>query len=268
MMRQVRRWLPGRRLVLVVDGGFAAVSLALACVQSRVAMVSRLRWDAALYHPPTPQPPGKRGRKPAKGRRQRSLQAGASRTDTPWEDVEVAWYGGQRKPLGVFSHTALWYPPGLPPVAIRYGRVADPEGKLRMEAFFCPDLEATPAPILAWVVRRWSVEVTCEEARAHLGLETQRQWSDHAIARTTPVLLGLFSIVTMLALRLREAGHIPVPMTAWYHKAEPTFADCLALVRQHLWRARFFVNSTAEPEFVQFPREAFELLLTGLSLAA
>jgi hypothetical protein len=120
MSKQVRRWLPERRLVLGVDGGFAAVSLALACVKSRVAMVSRLRWDAALYHPPEPRPPGQRGRKPAKGRRQRRLQAWASRSDTPWEDVEVAWYGGQRKQLWVFSHTALWYTPGLPPVDSRY----------------------------------------------------------------------------------------------------------------------------------------------------
>jgi hypothetical protein len=268
MSKQVRRWLPARRLVLVVDGGFAAVSLALACVKSRIAMVSRLRWDAALYHPPEPQPPGKRGRKPTKGRRQRSLQAWASRSDTPWEDVEVAWYGGHRKQLWVFSHVALWYTPGLPPVAIRYVLVADPEGKLRMEAFFCTDIEATPAQILEWAVMRWSVEVTFQEARAHIGLETQRQWSDRAIARTTPVLLALFSIVTVLALRLSPAGEIPVPLTAWYHKAEPTFADCLALVREHLWRARFCVNSATEPEFVQFPREAFELFLTGLSLAA
>jgi DDE superfamily endonuclease len=268
MMQQVRRWLPGRRLVLVVDGSFAAVSLALACVKSRVAMVSRLRWDAALYHPPEPQPRGKRGRKPAKGRRQRSLRAWASRSDTPWEDIEVAWYGGQRKQLWVFSHTALWYTPGLPPVDIRSVLVADPEGKLRMEAFFCTDLEATPAQILEWVVMRWSVEVTFQETRAHLGLETQRQWSDRAIARTTPVLLALFSIVTMLALRLSQAGQIPVPSTAWYHKAEPTFVDCLALVREHLWRARFCVDSAPEPEFVQFPREALDLLLTRLSLAA
>jgi hypothetical protein len=66
MMKQVRRWLPGHRLVLVVDGGFAAVALALACVKHHVVMVSRLRWDAALYHPPGPQPPGKRGPKPLK----------------------------------------------------------------------------------------------------------------------------------------------------------------------------------------------------------
>ena len=137
-----------------------------------------------------------------------------------------------------------------------------------MEAFFCTDVQATPVEILQWIVMRWSVEVTFEEVRAHLGFETQRQWSDRAIARTTPVLLALCSIVTVRALRLSPAGDIPVPLTTWYHNAEPTFADCLALVREHLWRARFCVNSATEPEFVQFPREAFELFLTGLSLAA
>jgi DDE superfamily endonuclease len=268
MMKQVRRWLPGRRLVLVVDGGFAAVLLALACVKHHVTMVSRLRWDAALYHPPGPQPPGKRGPKPLKGKRQRSLQGWAERSDTPWETVELDWYGGKRKQLWVFSHTALWYTPKLPPVAIRYVVVADPEGKLRMEAFFGTDLEATPVEILQWVVMRWSVEVTFEESRAHLGLQTQRQWSEPAIARTTPALLALFSLVTILALRLTPGGQIPVAATAWYHKAEPTFADCLALVRRHLWRAQYLVNSTPETESMQFPPEAFNLLIHGNPLAA
>jgi hypothetical protein len=268
MMKQVRRWLPGRRLVLVVDGGFAAVSLAWACVKSGVVMVSRLRWDAALYHPAGAQPPGKRGPKPLKGKRQRSLQGWAERSDTPWETVEVMWYGGQLKKLWVFSRTALWYTPRLPPVEIRYVLVADPEGKLRMEAFFCTDVQATPVQILQCVVMRWSVEVTFEESRAHLGVETQRQWSEPAIARTTPVLLGLFSLVTVLALRLSAVGGIPVQQTAWYRKAEPTFADCLALVRQHVWRARYLVNSTPEAESMQFPPEAFDLLIHGHSLAA
>jgi hypothetical protein len=268
MMKQVRRWLPGRRLVLVVDGAFAAVALVLACIKNTVIMVSRLRWDAALYHWPEPQPPGKRGRKPTKGPRQRSLQAWAERSDTPWETVAVDWYGGQRKELWVFSRTALWYTPGLPPVAIRFVLVCDPEGKLRMEAFFCTDLQATPVEILQWVVMRWAVEVTFEETRTHLGLETQRQWSDRAIARTTPILLALFSLVTVLALKLSHSGEIPVAVTAWYRKTEPTFADCLTLVRRHLWRAQFLVNSAPEPEFIQFPREVFELLLNELPVAA
>jgi DDE superfamily endonuclease len=268
MMQQVRRWLPGRALVLVVDGGFAAVSLASACVKSQVTMVSRLRWDAALYHWPGPHPQGKRGPKPLKGKRQRSLQEWAERTDTPWETVEVDWYGGQRRTLWVFSHTALWHTPGWSPVEIRFVIVCDPKGKLRMEAFFCTDLQATPVQILAWVIMRWSVEVTFEESRAHLGVETQRQWSDQAIARTTPVLLALFSLVTVLALQLSQDGQIPIPVTAWYHKTEPTFSDCLALVRRHLWRARYLVNSTPGAESIQFPQEALDLLIHALPLAA
>ena len=268
MMKPVRRWLPGRRLVLVVDGGFAAVSLALACVTNHVTMVSRLRWDAALYHPPEPQPPGTRGPKPTKGQRQRSWQGWAERSDTPWETVAVVWDGGQRKKLWVFSRTARWYTPRLPPVAIRYGLVADPEGKLRLEAFFWTDLEATAAQILPWVVMRWSVAVTVEEGRAHLGLETQRQWSDQALARTTPLLLALFSLVTVLALKLSQDGSIPVPVTACYHTGEPTFSDCLALGRRHLWRARYLVHAAPEAEFMQCPREALDLFILGIPLAA
>jgi hypothetical protein len=187
MMQQVRRWRPGRRLVLVVAGGLAAVALALACVNSRVGLVSRWRWDAALYHPPGLPPAGTRGPKPTQGTRQRRVPAWAIRADTPWDSVEVDWYGGQRKTMGGFSRTALWYTTGLPPVDIRYVLVCDPEGKRRMAAFVCTDLQATAEPILAWGVMRWSVDVTCEEGRASLGLETQRPWSDQAIARTTPV---------------------------------------------------------------------------------
>jgi hypothetical protein len=268
MMQQVRRWLPQQLLVLVVDGGFAAVALAVACTVSDVVMVSRLRLDAALYHPPGSHPARKRGRQPTKGARQRSLKVWAARTDTPWESVVVDWYHGEQKTLQVFSRTALWYTSGCAPVAIRFVLVRDPEGRLADAAFFCTDLQATPSQIIEWVVMRWSVEVTFEEARAHLGLETQRQWSDHAIARITPVLLGLFSLVTLLALRLCPTGHIPVETSAWYQKSTATFADCLTLVRRHLWRARYLNKSAFHTDIVQLSQEAFECLLDELPLAA
>jgi hypothetical protein len=153
-------------------------------------------------------------------------------------------------------------------VYFRFVLVGDPEGTLRMEAFFCTDLQATPVQILEWVVMRWSVEVTCEESRAHLGVETQRQCWDDAMARATPVLLGLFSLVTLLALQVSHDGQIPVPVTAWYHKAEPTFSDGLRLVRQQLWRVRYVVHSPPETECIPFPQEALNLLIQGLSLAA
>ena len=268
MMKQARRWLPKRLLVLVVDGGFAAVALALACRESQVVRVSRLRLDAALSHPPVLHPPSKRGRKPTQGQRQRSLKIWAARTDTPWQETLVDWYGGQRKRLGVFSRSALGYTPGWAPVAIRLVLGRDPESKLHDAAFFCTARQATPAQILRWVVMRWSGEVTFEEARAPLGVETQRQGSDRASARTTPVLLGLFSLVTLLALRLRPTGQVPVETAAWDHKPAATFSDCLLLVRRYLWRARYWVNSVPKAQCVPLPREAFECLLNDLPLAA
>ena len=268
MMTQVRRWLPERVLVLVVDGGFAAVALALASQEQQVTLVTRLRLDAALYHPPAPQPPRKRGRKSTKGKRQRSLKLWAARSDTPWETVDVDWYGGVQKRLAVFSRTALWYTSGCAPVAIRFVLVRDSEGQSPDAAFLCTDLQASPPQILAWVVRRWSVEVTFAEARASLGIETQRQWSAPAIARTTPMLFGLFSFVTVLALRFCPSGQLPVETTAWYHKPEATFSDCLSLVRRQLWRTRFYTTSAPTADLVQFPSEAFECLVNDLPLAA
>jgi len=238
----VRRWLPGRQLVLVVDGGFAAVALALAGVKRQVTMVSRLRWDAARYHPPGPQPLGTRGPKPLQGKRQRHLQGWGERADTPWPTGAVDWYGGQRQQLWGFSRTTWWYTPGVPPVDIRDGLGCDPAGTWQMAAFCGTDLQATPVQMLSWVVRRWSVAVTCEEARAPPGWETQGQGSDLARARTTPVLLAVCSIVTRLALRLSPDGR--------------------------LWRARYVVTSAPEAECGQFPREAFELLSNGLPFAA
>src|SRR5512147_298534 len=196
MVLQVRRWLPERELILVLDGGFAAVDLARACQRHQVTMICRLRLDAAVYHPPGPRAPGKRGPKPKKGPRQRRLTEWALRSDTPWEEVEVEWYGGRRKPMQVFSRTGLWPGRGQDPVAIRYVLARDPEEEQPEAAYLCTDEGVAPEAILKSVVPRGSLEVSFEEARAHLGLETQRQWSDLAIARTTPVLLGLFSMVT------------------------------------------------------------------------
>ena len=269
LIRQVHRWLPERLVVLVVDGGYAAVKLALVCAATpNLALVTRLRWDASLFHAAAPRAPGQRGPTASKGARQRSLKQWAARRDTPWEEREVTWYGGQKKQLLLFSRTALWYTPGAAPVAIRYVITRDPDGKLRDEVFACTHLAATPARIIEWVVMRWSVETTFEEAREHLGLETQRQWSDLAIARTTPCLLGLFSLVVLLTQRLQPDGQVPVLTAAWYEKPEATFSDCLILVRKHLWRSLDYVNSAPGAESVSFPAPAWEHWLSCLAGAA
>lgn len=268
MALQVRRWFPRRRIVLVVDGGFAAVKLARACRRHRVALVCRLRLDAGLYDPPGEQPAGKRGRKPKKGARQVKLAEWSVRPDTPWQEAEVEWYGGGLKSMRLFSRTGLWYTPGQDPVGLRYLLARDPEGKLADAGYFCTDEALLPQEVLAHVVQRWGVEVTFEEARAHLGLETQRQWSDLAIGRTTPVLLGLFTVVTLAAARCHEAGLLSAEPTAWYAKGEPTFSDCLRLVRQRIWRARIGRGSAESADLIQFPSEVVEALIHGLASAA
>jgi DDE superfamily endonuclease len=268
MVLQVRRWFPERRVVLVLDGGFAAVKLARACRRHQVALVCRLRLDAGLYEPPGEPPPGKRGRKPKKGPRQVKLTEWARRDDTPWEEVDIEWYGGQRKRMRLFSRTGLWYSFGQDPVAIRYVLVRDPAGGLKDAGYFCTDEAILPAEILRYVVWRWSVEVTFEEARAHLGLETQRQWSDLAIERTTPVLLGLYSLVTLVAVGYHEAGLLVAEQTAWYEKGEPTFSDCLCLVRRRIWQARINPGSEEQTDTVELPRHLVNAVIHGLASAA
>jgi len=270
MISVVRRWLPTRPSVLVVDGGLAAVKLGQRCARLAVPVtyVSRLRLDAVLHDPPPAPVPGKRGPKPKKGARQMSLQARVTDPETAWQAATVQWYGGVERAVELASGTALWYTPGEAPLPIRWELVRDPRGTLAPQAFFATDQLVTPVQIVAWFVLRWSEEVTFEEARAHLGLETQRQWSELAIARTTPILLGLFSLVTLLAHRLTEGQGLPVRTAAWYSKTEATFADALALVRQQLWSTMKFTNSATQTGVIPIPSSVLHGLVDTLCYAA
>jgi hypothetical protein len=175
--------------------------------------------------------------------------------------------------VDVLSDTALWYHTGLRPVPLRWVLVRDPQGHFATQALLCPDPAAGPDQILAWFVRRWQVEVTFEEARRHLGLETQRQWSEVAIRRTTPALLGRFSLVTLLAHpRMPAAVTRPTPRVirhaAWYHKPAPTFSDALALVRRDLWRHQTFQTSPPADDVAKVPRALIERLTETLCYVA
>ena len=147
-------------------------------------------------------------------------------------------------------------------VPIRWVLVRDAEGGREPQAFLCTDLEADPVTVLGWFVRRWRCETTFEEARRHLGMETQRQWSDLAILRTTPALLGLFSLVAVWAARSRPgAACHSMLLLHWYPKRAPTFSDALAAVRAELWRAEAFATSRSDPEGTKIPAGLLERLL-------
>lgn len=265
MVKLVSRWL-GRPWVLIGDGGYACVRLALACAPGpmQVILISRLRLDAQLYAFAGRPVPGRRGPKPKKGQRLRPLSKRLGEVRAFGKAVGVRWYGGQRKTLRILSNTCLWHTAGFAPVAIRWVLVVDPAKPDRAEAFFSTDLNLKPEQIIEWFVLRWNVEVTFEETRRHLGLETQRQWSDLAIARTTPALLGLFSIVSWLAYHLSQGTQIMAKGSAWYLKTEATFSDILALVRRAIWAETYFNKSGGDNTYVVIQRHEWECLIDQL----
>ena len=240
---QVRRWLPGRKLVVVMDASFAAIDFLwqVAKLANPITMIARFRLDAALYAPAPKRQPGKKGRSRKKGQRLPTLEQVLEDTRTVWKKVLIPnWYGEGKREVEITSGTAVWYHSGMPALPIRWVLIRDPLGKFKSQALLCTDLNEEPEQILKWFVMRWQLEVTFHEVRDHLGVETQRQWSDWAILRTTPALLGLFSLVTLLASTHAINGKIPVRQAAWYCKTLPTFSDALVLVRQEVWQHRYF----------------------------
>ena len=231
MVVQLRRWLPQRTLVLVGDNSYAVLDLLHCCQSLRepVTLIARLR-------------------------------LGATRT------VELP------------SQTAVWYRSGKPPAVIRWVLVRDPLGTFATQALLCTDPSADPTQILEWFVLRWQLEVTFQEVRTHLGVETQPlatrldrvgQWSDLAIARTTPVLLGLFSWTTLAAHGLQKQHPMTQRRAAWYDKPSPTFVDAIALVRRQLWLAsESFSLSVADPDTQELPVALYHRLVDSLAYAA
>jgi hypothetical protein len=271
MVSQVRRWLPKRKLVVVADSTYAAIKLLWRLTQlaNPVHVVTRLRLDAALYEPAPPREPGQRGRPRLKGKRLPALKKVLGDPKTTWTEATIPdWYGQKERGIEFTSGTAIWYHSGKPPLPIRWVLIRDPKSKFKSQALLCTDLSATPLQIVKWFVLRWRVEVTFQESRAHLGVETQRQWSDLAIARTTPALLGLFSLVTLLAHQCANSKALPVRKAAWYVKQWPTFSDALAAVRYQLWHQRDFHPSPSDADMVKIPRSLLKRFIDTLCYAA
>lgn len=267
MLRLLARWLPNRSVIVVADSSFAALEF-LAGVPNGMTVVTRLRLDAALYEPAVPKKPGQSGRPRKKGERLPTLEQVATDPDTIWQPLRVAqWYNQHNREVEITSGTAVWYHTGMPVVPIRWVLVRDPLGLFDPQAFLSTNLEVAPEQILSWFIQRWSVETTFQALREHLGLETQRHWTDRAIARTTPVVIALFSIVTLMAKRLVSKNKLPIAQAAWYQKIRPTFSDALAWVRQGLWRYRLFLMSQQQPHIQNMPMAWLKTLTDTLAYA-
>jgi hypothetical protein len=199
--------------------------LALDCIHFGVTLVSRLKMNAALFDFPAEKRPGQRGRSAKKGVRLTNFKQMLSIEGLPWKEMEVLGYGGEKRVAGVISNTCMWGADGTIPIPIRWVLVVDPAGKLDPLPLMSTDPLMTAERMIELFVDRWDLEVTFEETREHLGVETQRQWSDRAIARSTPVLMGLYSCVCLMANRFRQNEQLKIEATAWHQKTCATFSD-------------------------------------------
>jgi hypothetical protein len=268
MILTLCRWLAGRKIIITADSSYSALEL-LAALRKKATLVTRLRMDAVLYNPVMNKEKQNPGRPRLKDKRQPTLKDRLSDPALTWVPVTIPqWYGQKDKKMELASGTAVWYHSGMEPVTIRWVLLRDPQGRGEPAALLSTDETMEETKIVDAFIRRWTVEVTLKEVRTHLGIETQRQWSDKAIARATPCLMGLFSITVLWADELNKAGSLRVERTAWYHKRLPTFSDALAAVRSQLWSCHSFYTSGTKGQTTEISLSWLNFLTDRLARAA
>jgi hypothetical protein len=234
-----RKWAGNRGITIVADSAFSCFKLLYACSRNQISFISRIRLDARLYDF-APEVNAKSKKKRVAGKVLPKLSELAKKNIKEWKEVEVDWYSGTRKRLFIQSGKSLWYYVGFKPVPIHWVLIKENVNS-EPTALFSNNLSHSPEEIISYYVRRWPIETTFEEGRRHLGIETQRQWSDNAILRTTPTIFASYSIIILMAHELwRTSGQeIPTQKTTWYQKDHVTFSDLLAFVREPILRAKY-----------------------------
>lgn len=265
---QLVKWLhrlfkqSGRSVKLIGDSAYSLIDLGLLCQKLGLTLIAPIRMEARLFEPAPPRVASTMGRPRVVGQRLPLLSKLALDLSQEWELVELDWYGGTKRAMWLLSGTAVWYSTlwAEAPLPVRWVLVRDPKEKLETRAFFSTELAQGAASIANDFVKRWNIEVTFEESRAHLGIETQRQWNDLAIERSTPALLGLYSLVCLFAMALYPAGQLPLYQSAWYAKKEATFSDALGAGRKALWGHLSFERCPSKPDVCLVPRSMLDRL--------
>jgi hypothetical protein len=272
LLMQLMRWLPERKFVLI--GDYQVVThqtVALAQRHAgRVTAIGRMRGDANLYHPP--KTPGRRCRTGARARKGRKAPSPAQRAAQLEPCTRrVKWYGGVVRQVKLVSEEALWFSMHQRLVTpVRWVCVlADPERGLENAYFYSSDVGMEPKRIIELYACRWNIEVTFEETRALLGLETTRHWCERSVLRVTPLLFGLFTAVALLWSNLPQSKRRCQSGTPCYAKTAPTFADALFAVRGVLWREVLLVKHLKKQRCLDpLPKALRETLLWHLAAAA
>jgi hypothetical protein len=246
LMRQLLcvllRWFPTRQFVFAGDGGYANHMLTRFARrhEKRLTLVSRFYADAALYAAPPRPKKGAKGRPRVKGKKLPSPQDVVKRTKKR-KRLTVNWYGGQSRRVEVVTGTGHWYKSGEGLVEVLWLFVHDLTGTHRDEYFFTTDVTQTAKQVIETFTGRWSIEVTFQEVRAYLGVETTRGWIERTVLRAEPCLFCLYSIVALWYAALPERDRQNLEPT-WTGKTTVTFSDAITLVRRDLWSRWIFAT--------------------------
>jgi hypothetical protein len=267
LLAVLMRWFPEKRFVLAGDGGFSTHDLASFAFRHcrQAVLVGRFYPSANLYDQPPQRKRGQNGRPRKKGHKLPSPQAVVKHSAR--QRLHVRWYGGATRLVEVVSGTGCWYKAGRGLVHVRWVFVHDLEGTHRDEYFFSTDATMTPKEVVEAFMGRWSIEVTFQEVRAYLGLETTRGWTKNTVLRAAPGLFGLYSVVALAwdALPARQAHKGSIK---WSGKRAATFSDAITAVRRQLWQQWVFQRGGHAAAFAKLPRHFRQLLLFGLAPAA
>jgi hypothetical protein len=223
MMSLVRRWLPDRSIKLMGDTAYSVLELGLHANAQQVTLITTGRLDAVLHEPPPERTRHTIGRPRVVGKRLPALEQVLQYSETVWQKLTLDWYGERERTVEICTGTALWYRYGTEPLPIRWVLTRDPKVKRPPKAIFSTDLTQTAEQIVSDFMKRWSLEVTFEESLTHLGIETQRQWSDRAIERSTPLLFGLSSLVALFGQALYPDGCVPIARVGLVSQAHRHF---------------------------------------------
>lgn len=272
MIAVLLHWFPDRKFILLGDWGFAKHELAMFCHRhrDRVTLIARTQSDMKLHaNPPTAKRPGG-GRRRSKGARLPTPAASVAAAGNRGHE-RLRWYGNSERDMELLSACGNWYrgrgngKAGLVPV--RWVCAYDPQNE-RDDYFYSTDPTLTPRQIVELFAARWSVEVTFEEAKGHLGFESTRQRCEKSVLRSGPCIMGLFSVISVIYAELAKTTKVKIHRTPCYDKTTVTFVDALTAVRRLLWEEVILLHAPGGHLVTKLPSRVQDWLLGHLAAAA
>jgi len=261
------RWFPVRKAVFSGDGAFATHRLSRFAARhsDRLTLVSKIVPDAVLHDPPPARQRGQIGRTRIVGKRLLSPEQVVATTERR-RRLTVRWYGGGRRRVEIVTGVGHCYRQGQGLVKLRWVFVHDLSGHHRDEYFYSTKPSISASAVIEAFVGRWDIEVTFEEMREHLGLETTRGRVRNTVLRVEPCLFLLHTLIAFWYSQLpkRQSGKVHI---RWQGKTTIAFSDAIATVRRCLWDAHLFQHPRIRTHVEKLPPSARNAILDALALA-